>query len=342
MENWINAKSENNDIVLSSRIRLARNIKGYQFPNKLSKEDANKLTKNIEDAFYNSEKIEDNFKTISVDSLNAEELASYFEKHLISRKLIENKGISSFILDKDETISIMINEEDHLRIQYIVGGLKLKEIYEKIDQLDNILEEKLEYSYDCNLGYLTSCPTNLGTGLRASVMLHLPALCLTNEIDNIFDVVTKVGMTIRGLYGEGSKGYGNIFQISNQITLGLNENDIINGLNAIIFQIIEKEKNARERIKEQYKYNIEDKIMRALGLLNFAVLLSDRECKELLSAVRLGVEMNLLDNISKNVLNEIMVETGVINIKLQEDKNNDKKFIEYNIANMVKEKLSNI
>ena len=184
-----------------------------------------------------------------MNSIDPVKMNSYFEKHLISEKLILNKDKSAFILDKDEIVSIMINEEDHLRMQYIVGGLNLKKAYEEVDKIDNLLEEKLEFVFDSNLGYLTACPTNAGTGLRASVMLHLPALNETKEIESVFNAVSKIGMTIRGLYGEGSKGYGNIFQISNQITLGPSEEEIINGLNAMVYQIIEKEKMAREKKK---------------------------------------------------------------------------------------------
>ncbi|GAA0123788.1 MAG: protein arginine kinase [Clostridium argentinense] len=341
MENWIKAHSENDDIVLSSRIRLARNIKGYPFPNKLSKEKAMEIVKKVESAFYTSSYINENFKTVDMNSIDPVKMNSYFEKHLISEKLILNKDKSAFILDKDEIVSIMINEEDHLRMQYIVGGLNLKKAYEEVDKIDNLLEEKLEFVFDSNLGYLTACPTNAGTGLRASVMLHLPALNETKEIESVFNAVSKIGMTIRGLYGEGSKGYGNIFQISNQITLGPSEEEIINGLNAMVYQIIEKEKMAREKLKSQYKYELEDRIMRSLGILKSAVLLNSKECMDLLSNVRFGIEMGIIDNIDKRMLNELMVETGAATLQLNANSTFDKRERDLNRARIVRNKLQN-
>lgn len=342
MENWIKAHSANDDIVLSSRIRLARNIKGYPFPNKLSKDKAMEIIKKVESAFYTSSYINENFKTINMNNIDAMEINSYFEKHLISDNLITNKDISAFILDKDEIVSIMINEEDHLRMQYIIGGFNLKKAYEEIDKIDNLLEEKLEFVFDSDLGYLTACPTNAGTGLRASVMLHLPALHESKEIENVFNAVSKIGMTIRGLYGEGSKGYGNIFQISNQITLGPSEEEIINGLNAMVYQIIEKEKLAREKLKSQYKYELEDKIMRSLGVLKSAVLLNSKECMDLLSNVRFGVEMGIINNMDKTILNELMVEIGAATLQLNANSTLDKRERDLNRAKIVRNKLQNL
>ncbi|NEU06417.1 protein arginine kinase [Clostridium senegalense] len=311
MENWINAEGLKDNVILSSRIRLARNLKGYPFPNKINKETADEIIKNIEDAFYSNENSKEEFKTIRLDEKTEIEKEMLFQKHIVSKSLLKNKDIGSVILNSNESISVMINEEDHLRIQGISSGLSLKEIYENINRIDNIIEEKLEFAYDSDIGYLTACPTNVGTGVRASVMVHLPCLCITKEIENAFNAVSKMGMTIRGLYGEGSKGYGNIFQISNQITLGPTEEEIINGLNAMIYQIIDKEKEARTRLMDRYKYEMKDRIMRARGILSTAIIIDYKESMELLSMIRLGIELDLIKDISKTTLNKLLIDISL-------------------------------
>lgn len=308
MNSWMETETENQDIVLSSRIRLARNLKSASFPNKLTEEKGKDVVKKVEDAFYSSPYMEEKFKTFYLwqnDDISNE---VYFERHLISKKLIGNKIASAFIVDSDETVSIMINEEDHLRLQTITGGLNLKEAFDYANKLDDLLEEKLDYAFDEKLGYLTSCPTNIGTGLRASVMLHLPALTVNNEIVGLLNALTQVGMTIRGLYGEGSKGEGNLYQISNQITLGLAEEEILTNLSGMINQIVNREMLARERILSKNKFEIEDKIYRSIGILKSAVLLNLKEALSLISNVRLGVEMGIIKDINKIILNKLLVD----------------------------------
>ncbi|MFU0824334.1 MAG: Protein-arginine kinase [Clostridium sp.] len=236
----------------------------------------------------------------------------------------------------------MINEEDHLRLQAITGGLNLKEAFNYINKLDDLLEERLDYAFDEKLGYLTSCPTNLGTGLRASVMLHLPALTANNEIVGLLNALTQVGMTIRGLYGEGSRGEGNLYQISNQTTLGLSEEEILTNLAGVINQVINRENMAREMILSKNRYEIEDKIFRSIGILKSAVMLSSKECLNLLSNVRLGVEVGIIKDVDKNTLNKLLVDIQPASLqKATREKLFDKQR-DLNRAALVKDRLKNV
>lgn len=308
MENWIKAETSREDIVISSRVRLARNLKNYSFPNKLDRDKGREVVKRVEEAFNKSAYIEENFKSFYMWDSDEITNKSFLERHLISDKLIINKEKAAFIKDNNETISIMINEEDHLRLQCIVGGLNLKEAYNEINKIDNLLEESLDFAYDKDLGYLTTCPTNVGTGLRASVMIHLPALTKSGAIDGMVNMLSKMGLTIRGLFGEGSKGYGNIYQISNQVTLGPSEEEIIDNLLAVINNIIGEEKLAREKYIKSYEYETKDSIMRSLGILRYALVITAKEALNLLSYVRLGTEMDIIKDIDKKKLNSLLVE----------------------------------
>lgn len=339
MENWIDFNGSNDDIVLSSRVRLARDMKSRPFPLKESEDQGREIVKLVEDAFYSSVD-KSNYKTSYLWESDDIADQAMLEKHLISPELIQNKNKAALILSNDNTESIMINEEDHVRIQCITGGLNLKESFNYANKIDDILEEKLEYAFDEKLGYLTACPTNIGTGLRGSVMLHLPALTMNNEMNRVLNAITQVGMTIRGLYGEGSKVVGNIYQISNQITLGLTEEEILNNIAAVVSQIINQENYARQFIMNKYKYELEDRILRSLGILKTAVILSEKELMELLSSVRMGIEMNIVKNVNKNVINSLMIDAvdGII----QKNAGRELKEKEINIAraNIVKEKLN--
>jgi len=339
MENWMKANLLENNMVLSSRIRLARNFKEIPFPHKLSEEKAREVVTSVEEAVYNASPMRDNYKSLYLWQQDDNTCRGFVEKHFISPKLVGNKEKSAFIIDNEQIVSIMVNEEDHIRLQTIAGGLNLEEAYEFADKLDNLLEEKLEYAFDEKLGYLTACPTNIGTGLRASVMIHLPALAINNELDGVYNAVTKVGMTIRGLYGEGSRSEGNLFQISNQVTLGLSEEDIINNLKAVVRQIINQENMSREQLVNKYRYELEDKIQRSVGILKSAVILDSKECLNLLSNVRLGVEMGIIKDIDLALMNTLLVETQpatlqqVVNSKLTEKER------DFNRAKLVREKL---
>lgn len=314
MNNWVTYEGKPEEIVLSSRIRLARNLKETPFPNRLDVDGGREIVKLVEDAIGSFSESEENFKRLHLWDIDKITNEAYLQKHVISSKLVANCDKAAFIIDKEETVSVMINEEDHIRIQCITAGLDLKSGYASADKIDNLLEEKLDYAFNEKLGYLTACPTNIGTGLRGSVMIHLPVLTMNNEMNGISNAVTQVGMTIRGLYGEGSQALGNIYQISNQITLGLTEEEILNNLLAVVNQIVNKENISRERILKKYKYELEDKIQRSLGILKSAVLLNGKECLELLSKVRMGVEMGIIKNVSKVILNSLIeeVQSGVL------------------------------
>lgn len=318
MNNWITAITNNEDIVLSSRIRVARNLKSAPFPHKLDEDKAKKVVKEVEDAFFVSSHTKDKFNTIHLWDIEDIEANSYLEKHLISPNLVNTKSKSAFILSEDETMSLMINEEDHIRLQCITGGFNIREAYEVANKIDDMMEENLDFAFDEKLGYITACPTNLGTGLRASAMIHLPALTMNGEVNGAFKALSQVGMTMRGLYGEGSTGEGNIYQVSNQITLGVKEEDILNNLEAVVAQLISQENRAREQILARYKYELEDKIYRSLGILKNAIILNSKEALDLISNVRMGVEMDIIKDISKNMLNELLIETqpATLNVKL--------------------------
>jgi protein arginine kinase len=339
MNNWMKAQGSNNDIVLSSRIRLARNIKNIPFPDRLSEEKGKDVVKQIEDAFYTSSHTEETYRSKYLWMNDESTNRSYFEKHLISYKLLSNYKKAAFIVDKEEVVSLMINEEDHIRLQCITSGYNIEEAYDMASKLDNLLEEKLDYAFDEKLGYLAACPTNIGTGLRASVMLHLPALAMKSDMSKVLNAVTQVGMTIRGLFGEGSKGEGDLYQISNQITLGLSEEEIMNNLKAVVSQVIEREQWSRDQLLNSHRHELEDRIYRALGILKYAVLLNSKDCLNLISDVRMGVEMGIIKDVSIDTLNYLLVETQPATLQLISNANLSEKDRDFNRARLVRQKL---
>lgn len=341
MDNWITApKGDNEDLVISSRVRLARNLAKVPFPHKLSEEESRKLIELVDKVFYEDDCTKNEFTTNYLWEKSENEREMFLEKHLISKNLIENSNKSAFILNKNETVSVMLNEEDHIRIQCITSGLNLEEVYNVSDNIDNLLEENLEYAFDERLGYLTTCPTNLGTGLRMSVMLHLPAISLNNQINGLLNALSQVGMTVRGLYGEGSKALGNIYQISNQVTLGRSEEEIMINLKALVSQVINEEKLARENLIKNSRHELEDRIYRSLGILRYAELLSSNECLKLLSYVRLGVEMGIIKDISKVTLNSLLVEIQPATIQQNHDKILSNRERDFDRAKLVRNKLT--
>ncbi|WP_032123636.1 protein arginine kinase [Clostridium amazonitimonense] len=336
MKNWISNSTDNNDMVLSSRVRFARNIKNFPFPHKLEEDRGKSLAKDIENAFYEIEEIKDEFNNVDLWEIGENQGRNYLEKHLISTNLLNSRNKSAFILSKDETISLMINEEDHIRLQCITAGLNIKEAYEVANKIDDALEARLDFAFDEKLGYLTACPTNLGTGMRVSAMLHLPALTMKDEINDALKALTQLGMTLRGLYGEGSKAEGNIYQVSNQITLGMKEEDILSNLEAVVAQLISQENRARDQLLGRYKYELEDKIYRSLGVLKNARILTSKEALDLLSNVRMGVEMSILKDIDKVKLNKLLVETQPATLQLVTGKELKAKERDIERANLIR------
>lgn len=338
MNNWINDNLNDKSIVISSRIRLARNVDKFPFPNKISEEEGRQLASLIIDNFTTDDEFSE-YKTMKLWEGNHEILHSYLEKHFISSKLIKNGNKAGIIINDNETVSIMLNEEDHIRLQCITSGFNLKEAYDMANKLDDFIENKIDYSFDESLGYLTCCPTNLGTAMRASVMVHLPAITLNNEITRILKGLTQVGMTIRGLYGEGSEAYGNMYQISNQVSLGITEEEILSNLEAVVCEIMLQEKNARMRLLSNSEFEIKDKIFRALGILQNSYIIDLKESLNLMSYVRLGVENSIIETVDTGILNRLLIDVQPANLQLNLDKKLSTKERDIERARILRESL---
>lgn len=307
---WMNGDGPDSDIVISSRIRVARNLKDYPYPMLATNQQSREVLDQVAHVLTNEDlKTISHFTLVSLGDMSELEKKVLVEKHLISPALANESRNGAVIINDNGSISIMVNEEDHLRIQCLYPGFQIREAWDLADQLDDIFEAYLNYGFDEKRGYLTSCPTNVGTGIRASVMMHLPALVLTQQINRILSAVTQIGLTVRGLYGEGSEALGNLFQISNQITLGQSETDIIENLYSVARQIIEHERAARAKLMQDSKLKIADRINRSLGILTHAVVMDSKEAAQRLSDVRLGVDLDLVKKIPSKVLNELLVTT---------------------------------
>lgn len=303
---WYKEKSDN-DIVVSTRVRLARNLEKYPFPAMLSSDGAEQVSREVKNAILDSNStLSGDFSWIKMKDLSKAERQELLEAHMISPQMAQSDR-GSFFKNSDETMSIMLLEEDHIRLQIIKSGFCLKEAWELADKVDNVLEESLSYAFSEEFGYLTACPTNTGTGMRASVMMHLPALTVTNNISKIISSASALGLTVRGLYGEGSKAYGNLYQVSNQVTLGISEKEIIDSLENIVSQIEKHEKDARESLKGND--GLADRLWRAFGTLKFARSISSSEAKALLSDVILGRNLGIIDIEEKTSAIRLMVET---------------------------------
>lgn len=308
---WTEGLGPNADIVISSRVRLARNILNLPFPDMLTGEKEKEILesiKNIIDTVEFKDKV-GNFYFLPLQELSGLEKSILVEKHLISPQHAQSHGHKGAIIREDESVSVMVNEEDHLRIQCLLPGMQLNEAWSLANEIDDTLEQNLDFAFDKDKGYLTSCPTNVGTGMRASVMLHLPGLVLTRQGYQVFATMNQIGLTVRGMYGEGSEALGNLFQISNQVTLGLTEEEIINHLNSVTLQVVDQERNARKILFQEAKEQLEDRVWRAYGILSHARIISSQEAMGLLSELRLGTDMNIIQNIDPKVFNVLMVTT---------------------------------
>ena len=285
-------KNNNESTVISTRIRLARNLEGVPFPASLK--DKKPVTEKIRDSILKSNStLSSDFTFTDLDTLSEQSKVSLAEEHLISPQMLDGNG-KSVLINKDKTMSIMLMEEDHIRLQVIKAGLALDEAYDTADKIDDVIEESLDFAFDEKFGYLTACPTNAGTGLRASVMMHLPALTMTQNIGKVIHASTGLGIEVRGLYGEGTKAYGNLYQISNRTTMGLTEKEILEKLKGVVNQIIDMEEKARKLLTDNQKTATEDKIFRSYGILKHARSISSSEARELLSNVMLGTETGIL------------------------------------------------
>ena len=302
MSKWYIGAGEQSDIVVSTRIRLARNITEYPFPNKLNTKSRMELNNVIKEALESDNKY--NLRFLEMRTLARFEAASMAERHIISPEFASDLDGRALMLSPEEDISIMLNEEDHIRLQVMKSGFALDEAYQVANEIDDVLGARFNFAFDERIGFLTQCPTNLGTGMRASVMLHLPALTLSGQIHKLINTVSKLGLTFRGAFGEGTNAVGDMYQLSNQITLGISEEFAIKNLKAITLQLCAQERTAREEMLKDV--STEDRIFRAYGLLKWARLLSTKELMENLSFVRLGSVTGKI-NIPIETVNELMV-----------------------------------
>lgn len=310
LSEWMKGGSPDSDVVMSTRIRLARNLRELPFP-MLSTNAQSKQVLDATAQVLNSPALEQisSFQLYKLDELDDLQKRVLVEKHLISPNLANESRNGAFMINSDESVSIMINEEDHLRIQCLRPGFQILEAWQLADQIDDVFEAQMDYAFDEKRGFMTSCPTNVGTGIRASVMMHLPALVHTQQINRILQAINQVGLAVRGMYGEGSEAIGNVFQISNQITLGQSEDEIIDNLHSVVKQIIEHERAARQKLLHESKLRITDRVRRSFGILTHAAIIDSKEAAQRLSDVRLGVDLGLLPDVSPHVWNELMVMT---------------------------------
>ncbi len=305
---WLRGSGPQSDIVISSRIRLARNLADYPFIRKCNDRDRLAIERVLREQIGSTE-AQAGTACIDVSQLPIIDRQFLVERQLISRELAESEGARSVVIDPNEKYSVMINEEDHLRIQVMHSGLALEDAWEQINQIDDLVEKGVSYAFHPDLGYLTACPTNVGTGMRVSVMLHLPALVLTRQIDKVFNSLQKISLAVRGLYGEGSQAMGDFYQISNQITLGRSEEELIEQVGEVVPVLIDYERKAREFLIKESQKDLHDRVSRAYGILCTAQTISSEETMHLLSSVRMGVNLGLIKDIEIPTVNKLFIHT---------------------------------
>ena len=303
---WMDGSGELSDIVMSSRVRLARNISGFNYSGVILTSEEEQVRNEVM-SILDRDEVSEDMTCLEVDSLRQYEKTCLLEKHLVSSDLLARSRMANVIVSDDLRHSIMINEEDHLRFQSISSGFDLERAWKKAEELERLVGGGLEYDFHQKFGFLTSCPTNTGTGLRASVLIHLPALVLTKEIQKVLRGITQIGLTFRGLYGEGSEVVGNLFQISNQVTIGKSEKELVDHLVRITTEIVGHERNARGILFKDAGHYIQDKVWRAYGILEHARTMSSDEVMNLLSAVRLGISMKLIKDLSVSTVNRMLI-----------------------------------
>jgi len=343
LSDWMQQQGPDADVVISSRIRLARNIADLPFSPLMTDRATEDILKQLEqvmetDAF----KELGDYELLKLKDMTTLDRKILVEKHLISPRLSKDYLQSAVIIKEDESVNVMVNEEDHLRIQSITSGFRLQEAYQSANKVDDAIENIVDFAFDERLGYLTSCLTNVGTGLRASVMVHIPALVMTGQAKRLLSAIQRVGLAVRGYYGEGSEAVGNIYQISNQLTLGYSEQEIIENLEDVIRQVIEHERYARKQLMENSKLNLEDTIYRSLGILLYARMISSQEVMQRISDVRLGIDLGMLKGLSSNILKELMVVTSVGFLQKYAGKELEAQERDIMRAKVIRERLVNI
>jgi protein arginine kinase len=305
---WLRGTGPESDIVISSRIRLARNVAAFPFTNRSSAYQKAEIETMLRERVARLD-LEPRLEYINIPTLSPLDRQFLVERQLISRELAAADGPRGVALMPRETVSLMINEEDHLRLQVMRSGFALDEAWQDIDRVDDLLEARISYAFSDEFGYLTACPTNVGTGMRSSVMLHLPALVWTKQIEKVFRALQKINLAVRGLYGEGSRASGDFYQISNQVTLGKSETQILNEIREVIPQIITYERQARNSMLQETRQAMQDRVSRAYGTLCSATMMTSEETMDLLSSVRLGVNLGLLDDVTIATVNELFIHT---------------------------------
>jgi len=305
---WLRGAGPESDIVISSRVRLARNLAAYPFINRASDQDRAQIEASLKECVFGIQEAGE-LLYVDVEELDGVDRQFLVERQLISREHAESEGARAVAIDGREKFSLMINEEDHLRIQVMQSGLDLDGAWGRVNDIDDLVEQKVTYAFHERLGYLTACPTNVGTGMRVSVMLHLPALVITRQIDRVFRSLQKISLAVRGLYGEGSQAMGDFYQISNQITLGRSEYDLIKQVAEVVPKIIDYERRARDFLIQESHENLHDRVSRAYGILRTAQTISSEETMHLLSSVRMGVNLGLIEDLEIPTVNELFIQT---------------------------------
>ncbi len=305
---WLRGSGPEGDIVISSRIRLARNLAAFPFTNRASAHQKAEIEGSLRERIGKLE-LEPRLEYINVPGLAPVDRQLLVERQLISRELANADGPRGVALGPHETVSLMVNEEDHLRLQVMRSGFALEEAWQEIDSVDDLLEQRVNYAFSDEFGYLTACPTNVGTGMRASVMMHLPAVEWTKQIEKIFRALQKINLAVRGLYGEGSRASGDFYQISNQVTLGKSETAVLGEIREVIPTIVTYERQARAAWLRENRQALQDRISRAKGTLRSATMMTSEETMELLSYVRLGINLGLLEDINIATVNELFIHT---------------------------------
>ena len=305
---WLRGSGPESDIVISSRIRLARNLADYPFISRATEADRSEIERSLRERITQAPGAAE-LLYVDVNKLEGLDRQFLVERQLISREHADAEGARGVAIDPQERVSLMINEEDHLRIQVMNSGLSLTAAWEQISAIDDLIESRVTFAFNDRLGYLTACPTNVGTGMRVSVMLHLPALVITRQVEKLFRSLQKISLAVRGLYGEGSQAMGDFYQISNQITLGRTEEDLVKQVGDVVPTIIEYERKAREFLVRESQETLHDRVSRAFGILRTAQTISSEETMHLLSSVRMGVNLGLIPDLEIPLLNKLFIYT---------------------------------
>jgi len=305
---WLRGTGPESDVVISTRIRLARNLAAFPFAHRASPQQRAEIESLLRDRVARLD-LSHPLRYVNMAQLVPLDRQLLVERQLVSRELANGDGPRGVAFDERESVSIMINEEDQLRLQVMRSGLALDQAWHEIDHVDDLLEARVSYAWHEQYGYLTACPTNVGTGLRASVMVHLPAMGLTRQLEKVFRSLQKINLVVRGLYGEGSRASGDFFQISNQITLGRSETKALSEIQGVISKILAYERQARSALLHEKRMELQDRVSRALGALQHATMMTSDETMELLSSVRLGINLGLLDDIAMTTVNELFIQT---------------------------------